>query len=150
MARRRVRVPKLPLTARERAALRRAHLARIDLVRLDPGKLVHATGGALPAPRAKELCALAQFQQLPNVGPSIATDLLRLGLKSLMDVKKADPEALLKRLERLSGQQDPCVGDVLQSVVWNARNPAGPERPWWEWSRKRLEQVRKAMRSRRR
>ncbi|MBI5546502.1 MAG: hypothetical protein HY901_21690 [Deltaproteobacteria bacterium] len=138
MAAPRVRVPKLPLTLKERSALRRAHLSRIDLVRLDPQKLMQATQGALPGKRAQELCSLAQFQQLPFIGPSIATDLLRLGLKNLMDVKKADPGALLKRLERLAGKQDPCVGDVLHSAVWNAKNPKGPERPWWEWSKQRL------------
>jgi hypothetical protein len=135
----RIRVPKLSLTSREKAALRKAHLARVDLVRLDAGKLVQATQGALPTPRAKELVASAQFQQLPNVGPSMAADLLRLGLRNLMDVKKADPDLLLRRLQKMAGPQDPCVGDALQSVVWNARNPQGPERPWWEWSRQRLE-----------
>ncbi|MGC4114122.1 MAG: helix-hairpin-helix domain-containing protein [Myxococcales bacterium] len=135
----RIRVPKLTLSPQERLLLRRAHLARVDLVRLDANKLVQATQGALPKPRAQELVASAQFQQLPNVGPSVAADLLRLGLRNLMDVKKADPDALLARLEKLAGRQDPCVGDVLQSAVWHARNPKSPERPWWEWSRQRLE-----------
>jgi len=135
----RIRVPKLALTAQEKDALRKAHLARVDLVRLDAATLMKATQGALQAPRAKELVASAQFQQLPNVGPSVASDLLRLGLRNLLDLKKADPDVLLARLERMAGRQDPCVGDVLQSVVWNARNPQGPERPWWEWSRKRLD-----------
>lgn len=135
----RIRVPKLSLSPQERLLLRRAHLARVDLVRLDANKLVQATQGGLPRPRAQELVASAQFQQLPNVGPSVASDLLRLGLRNLMDVKKADPEVLLAKLERLAGKQDPCVGDVLHSAVWHARNPKAPERPWWEWSRKRLD-----------
>ncbi len=135
----RIRVPKLPLTPQEKLLLRRAHLARVDLVRLDANKLVQATKGALPRPRAQELVACAQFQQLPNVGPSVAADLLRLGLRNLLDVKKADPDVLLARLERLAGRQDPCVADVLRSAVWHARNPKAPGRPWWEWSRKRLD-----------
>ncbi|HEY3452119.1 MAG TPA: helix-hairpin-helix domain-containing protein [Myxococcales bacterium] len=133
------RVPTLPLTAQERLLLRRAHLARVDLVRLDAAKLVQATQGGLPKPRAQELVASAQFQQLPNVGPSAAADLLRLGLRNLMDVRKANPDVLLAKLERLAGRQDPCVGDVLHSAVWHARNPKAPERPWWEWSRQRLD-----------
>jgi hypothetical protein len=108
------------------------------------------TSGGLPSPRAKELCALAQFQQLPNVGPSVAADLLRLGLRNLMDLKEADPDLLLARLERLAGRQDPCVGDVLHSAVWHARHPGAAERPWWEWSRERLAKDAKAGRRRRR
>jgi hypothetical protein len=146
MAPRQIRAPKLSLTSRENVALRRAHLARIDLVRLDPLELVKATDGEVSTTRAKELCALAQFQQLPNVGPSVATDLSRLGLRDLADVRKADPDSLLRRLEKIAGKQDPCVGDVLHSAVWNARNPRGPERPWWEWSRERLEQKSKRAR----
>ncbi len=135
---RRPRTPKLKLAPPERAALRAAHVSNLDLVRFTPRELSKATKGRVPVDRARELCALAQFQQLPWIGPSIATDLLRLGLLNLLQVAQADPDALLRKLEKQAGKQDPCVGDVLHSAVWHAKNPKATERPWWEWSQQRL------------
>ena len=54
--------------------------------------------------------SLKEFQKIPGVGPSIAQDLWNLGLRSLDDLKGADPEALYQQLCRFQGcHVDRCV-----------------------------------------
>ena len=79
---------------------------------------------------------LAKLTDLPNIGPACAADLRRLGIQRPEQLKGRQPLALYERLCRLTGQrQDPCVLDVLTSVV---RFMDGePARPWWEYSAER-------------
>ena len=53
---------------------------------------------------------LHQPQQLRNIGPRMATDLLSLGITTPEQMRQADPESLYERL-RLScgGRLDRCV-----------------------------------------
>ena len=84
----------------------------------------------------KERQAWLAFQELPNIGPAMATDLLRLGLRSLPDLERADPQTLYDRLGALDGvRHDPCVLDTFAAAVHNLRT--GQELPWWEFSRRR-------------
>lgn len=76
------------------------------------------------------------LQALPGVGPSIAADLRRLGVRSPRDLRRRDPERLYARLCELTGErQDPCVLYVFRCAVYAART----ERPrpellrWWNW-----------------
>jgi len=71
-------------------------------------------------------------------------------LLNLVQVAQADPDALLRRLEKVAGKQDPCVGDVLHSAVWHAQHPKASERPWWEWSQQRLAAAKRPRKPRRR
>ncbi|BAR98591.1 hypothetical protein BV133_998 [Blastochloris viridis] len=128
----------LPLTAAERAALRRARLVTADLAGMAAEEV--AALAQLPLPRCRALCALAQFQRLDSVGPSIAADLVGLGLTSLDQLAKADPLRLYRELEQAVGRRvDPCVEDVFRCAVAQARDPALPEaaRNWWYWMRYR-------------
>jgi Pathogenicity locus len=82
------------------------------------------------------------LQSLPAVGPSIATDLRRLGVRSVADLARRDPERLYARLNALTGvRQDPCVLYTFRCAVYAARTP----RPrahllkWWNWKDRRLE-----------
>ena len=51
-----------------------------------------------------------ELMTLPSVGPSIAADLRSLGVRSVKDMARRDPEVLYARLNALSGQRhDPCV-----------------------------------------
>ncbi len=77
-----------------------------------------------------------ELQQLPGVGPSIAADLRRLGVTSMRDLARRDPERLYARLFEITGQpQDPCVLYTFRCAVYAART----ERPepellkWWKW-----------------
>jgi hypothetical protein len=85
---------------------------------------------------ARDRAALAALQEIPNVGPAIARDLLRLGIRKVEDLKKQDPRRMYARLGRMDGvRHDPCLLDVFTAVVSFARG--GPARPWWEFTPER-------------
>ena len=82
-----------------------------------------------------------ELQQLPGVGRSIAADLRRLGVKSIRDLARRDPERLYVRLCEITGtRQDPCVLYTFRCAVYAARTP----RPkvellkWWNWKGRTL------------
>ena len=50
------------------------------------------------------------LEDLPNVGPAIAADFRRLGIRTPAALKGRDPYALYAALNRVTGQRhDPCV-----------------------------------------
>jgi len=82
-----------------------------------------------------------ELQSLPAVGPSIAADLRLLGIRSIRELARRDPERLFRRLEDVTGvRQDPCVLYTFRCAVYAART----ERPqpellkWWNWKGRRL------------
>ena len=76
------------------------------------------------------------LRNLPNIGPAMARDLLRLGIEQEADLRGQDPEALYQRLCALDGRRyDPCVLDTFTAVVDFANG--APARPWWFYSRQR-------------
>ena len=79
---------------------------------------------------------IARLEDIPNVGPAVAADLRRLGIKSPGELSGRDPYALYDDLCRLTGQRhDPCLLDTFSAAVWFA--DGHPARPWWEVSRER-------------
>jgi hypothetical protein len=85
---------------------------------------------------AEDAAARKAFQRLPGVGPSIAQDLLDLGLKSPADLVGADPEELYERSCLLQGVRiDRCLLYVYRCAVHVAEHPEAPEdlRKWWNW-----------------
>lgn len=72
-------------------------------------------------------------------GPALTADLARLGIRSVEDVRRADPDALFAELCRRQGRQDICVLDQLRCVAAQARDPHLPaeRREWFWWSRQR-------------
>lgn len=80
--------------------------------------------------RRNRLEALAD---LPNIGPSMAGDLRRLGIRHPRDLAGQNAFALYRRLCELTGcRQDPCVLDTLLSVVDFA--DGGEAKPWWHYT----------------
>jgi hypothetical protein len=79
---------------------------------------------------------------MPNIGPAMALDLIRLGVRSKADLAGwSDGRELYDALCELEGVRlDPCVWDVFEAAVDFARG--GPPRPWWEYSK-----IRKARRT---
>ncbi len=74
-----------------------------------------------------------EFQTLPGVGPSIAADFRLLGVKSLKDLARRDPERLYARLCDLTkSKQDPCVLYVFRCAVYASRT-ALPDLKLLEW-----------------
>lgn len=82
-----------------------------------------------------------ELQSLPGVGPSIAADLRSLGVRSVKDMARRDPERLYTDLNRLTGvRQDPCVLYTFRCAVYAART--GKPKPallkWWNWKGRTL------------
>lgn len=85
--------------------------------------------------------AYLELQKIPNVGPAVADDLLRLGIHTVEELAQQDPDDLYARLCALEGRRlDPCVRDVFASVTEYAKGE--PARPWWEFSRQRNGELR--------
>jgi len=81
------------------------------------------------------------LQVIPGIGPSLAADLRLLGFRAVSDLKGADPEAMYRRLCRLTGErQDPCVLYVFRCAVYYAsRTRHQPELlKWWNWKGRTL------------
>jgi hypothetical protein len=88
---------------------------------------------------------LANFTDLPNIGPAMADDFRRLGFTRPGDLRGEDPYVLYERLSVLTGaRQDPCVLDTFISVT---RFLAGePAKPWWAYTDERKRALAKPMR----
>src|SRR4029077_5497311 len=85
-----------------------------------------------------------QLADLICIGPAMLRDFEMLGIRSVGQLAKQNPQRMYGRLRRLTGQrQDPCVLDVFCAAVAQARNPRLPVEKcqWWFWSRKRKETV---------
>ena len=86
------------------------------------------------------MSSIRRLQDLISVGPAMLHDFDLLRIRSVAQLAKQNPRRMYTRLERLTGQrQDPCVLDVFEAAVAQARNPRLPaERcQWWYWSKKR-------------
>lgn len=67
---------------------------------------------------------------LRNIGPAMARDLHRLGIRSSAQLARCDADRLYRRLERSTGApQDPCVWDAFAAAIHQART--GAALPWW-------------------
>ena len=76
------------------------------------------------------------LEDLPNVGPAIAADFVRLGIRTPRALTGRDPYALYDELNRITGtRHDPCVLDTFIAAV---RFMGGaPARPWWKYTAER-------------
>jgi hypothetical protein len=81
-----------------------------------------------------------QLGNLISIGPAMLKDFEMLGIRSVGQLARQNPERLYEKLSRKTGQrQDPCVLDTFCAAVAQARNPrlAAEKCEWWWWSRKR-------------
>jgi hypothetical protein len=86
-----------------------------------------------------------ELSDFVSVGPATIEDLGLLGVTSVRQLARHNPQQLYDRLCKLSGvRMDPCCLDVLCAAVAQARNPDLPaeQRRWWYWSRLRKRQAR--------
>jgi hypothetical protein len=84
-----------------------------------------------------------QLQTIPNIGPAMAQDLLRLGVTRPEDLVGRDAVEMYEDLCRLDGRRhDPCVEDTFASAVFFANT--GERRPWWSFTPERKARVRAA------
>jgi hypothetical protein len=80
--------------------------------------------------------AVTRLEQLRNVGPALAADLRRVGVRVPHDLPGRDPYALYETLCTETGvRHDPCVLDVFISAVRFMEG--APARPWWHYTAQR-------------
>jgi hypothetical protein len=83
---------------------------------------------------------LTNLEEIPNVGPSIASNLRRIGVLEPNALVGHNPYTLYEDLCRVTGQRhDPCLLDVFISAV---RFMAGaPAKPWWKYTAERKREM---------
>jgi hypothetical protein len=83
-----------------------------------------------------------QLEDLISVGPAMLRDFNLLGVRSVKELARRNPQMMYSQLNRLKGQtQDICCLDVFRAAVAQAKDPLlSPEKSkWWYWSRLRKE-----------
>lgn len=82
--------------------------------------------------------AIKELRQIPGVGPSIAQDLVQIGIHSIFDLKGKNPFTLFDQSNQYAGCiQDRCLLYVFREAVYYAETPASERDPeklkWWNW-----------------
>jgi hypothetical protein len=82
--------------------------------------------------------SLKDLQRIPGVGKSIANDLWNIGIKSVKDLKRQDPETLYNLSNKFAGVvQDRCLLYVFRCAVYYANTKPEKHNPeklkWWNW-----------------
>jgi hypothetical protein len=93
----------------------------------------------LKSQKAANAANCQTLEQLPNIGPALAADLRRLGIRHPGELRSRDPFRLYQSLCEVTGKrQDPCVLDTFMAVTAFMRGAAPT--PWWHYTaqRKRL------------
>jgi Pathogenicity locus len=82
----------------------------------------------------------SNLRSLMNVGPAIESDLHALGIRTIEQLAKQQPDALFRRLqERVGRACDPCLHDTFSAIVHEART--GEKTPWFAWTAERKRRV---------
>jgi hypothetical protein len=84
-----------------------------------------------------------RLQDLISIGPALLRDFELLGVRSVTELARQDPEKMYRKLDRVAREhQDICVLDVFRAAVAQARNTRLPAEKcqWWWWSEKRKKQ----------
>lgn len=127
--------PKLPLTSEERANLRKSKVKLNKIASLEAAQLSEYLHSSYE--RAKYLRALAQFQEVPSIGPKLAQLVTELGYTSLEELKNEEGAGLTNRMEEQFGYwEDPCVEDSLRCIIHHANHPDS-EKSWWHFTDER-------------
>jgi len=81
-----------------------------------------------------------ELRDLVSIGPAMLRDFQLLGIASVVQLSRQNPEKLYEKLCQITGQaQDICCLDVFRAAVAQARDPLLPPEQcqWWYWSRRR-------------
>jgi hypothetical protein len=80
------------------------------------------------------------LNDLVSIGPAMLRDFELLGVRTVAQLARRNPEKMYEKLCQVTGQaQDICCLDVFRAAVAQAKNSNLPieQRLWWQWSRKR-------------
>jgi predicted GIY-YIG superfamily endonuclease len=101
------------------------------------GKLTMMQKRKKPAKGVREI---AHLEDIPNIGPAIATDLRQLGITTPSDLPGRDPYAMYDELYRITGQRhDPCLLDTFIAAVRFMEG--APKKPWWKYTAERKREL---------
>jgi hypothetical protein len=81
-----------------------------------------------------------QLKDLISIGPAMVRDFELLGVRSVEQLARQDPDKMYRNLGRVAKQhQDICVLDTFRAAVAQARDPRLPAEQcqWWWWSEQR-------------
>jgi nucleotidyltransferase/DNA polymerase involved in DNA repair len=81
-----------------------------------------------------------RLADLISVGPAMVRDFELLGVRSVAQLARRNPERLYRELGRVARRhQDICVLDTFRAAVAQARDPRLPAEQcqWWWWSSQR-------------
>ena len=84
-----------------------------------------------------------RLEDLVSVGPAMIRDFKLLGIHSVAELSRRNPEKMYEKLCKITGQSvDLCCLDVFRAAVAQARNSKLPAEKceWWYWSRLRKAQ----------
>lgn len=128
---------KLELSDKERKAFRANKITKATVLEYSPDELEERLG--LSKERAKEIYALADFQQIPSLGLKFAKDLLFLGYYRVNELVGKDGAKLTDEYEKKKGYTiDPCVEDQFRLVVHFSKNQDFSKK-WWDFTEERKE-----------
>jgi len=85
-----------------------------------------------------------QLKDLVSIGPAMLEDFELLGIHSVAQLKKRNPQRMYRELCRVRKHSiDPCCLDTFVAAVAQAKDPNLPleQRQWWYWSRVRKRAV---------
>lgn len=92
--------------------------------------------------KAKRPSDVRSFEEIPNVGPSLAKDLRLLGFRHPRELIDQDGIQLYQKLmEKTAMYQDPCVADVFMSAIDFMEG--GTPKKWWLFTSLRKERLNK-------
>ncbi|EGI78411.1 helix-hairpin-helix domain-containing protein [Hylemonella gracilis] len=87
-------------------------------------------------PKALNAAQARVLTDIPNIGRSMAQDLISLGIRTPAEVRTMDPWATYEQLRGPMGQRhDPCVLDTFLAA--HDFMNGGPARPWWDFTAQR-------------
>src|SRR5262245_37099067 len=84
----------------------------------------------------KTMAAVRDLRRIPGIGPSLARDLVDLGILRVDDLRGRNAEQLYDNLCSLRGaHQDRCVLYTFRCAVYFATqpNPRPQLLKWWNW-----------------
>lgn len=77
-----------------------------------------------------------ELRTMPNVGRAMAEDLMRLGVRSIAELKRRSPRRMYDQISAMDGvRHDPCVLDTFIAAVRYVEG--APARPWWKYTAQR-------------
>jgi len=126
---------KLNLSPSERSHLRKHKIKIADILEYAPDELEELL--EVSSQRAREVYALADFQQIPSIGIRFAEDLIFLGYYNLGELQYKDGAALTDVFEKKKGYRiDSCVEDQFRLVVYVAQT-GDYSKNWWDFTAER-------------